>query len=210
MGKYEDRQRAQEARAGKKRKGRQFLQLFTNVKRSTAYHGLSPKARSVLFEIIDRYNGINNGMIGLGVREVAYELGIGHSSAGRAMQELDDAGLARPMKPGAWRGKRATEWRKPLSQSQTGNTKVPLQEHREVLSPKLGTQTRNSSMNGNSLSPITEAHIDIYQGLGGGAELTEVGTEVVVSLLKTESNQQAQNNVALSAIPKNLRSRRKP
>jgi hypothetical protein len=44
------------------------------VKRSAAYHGLGSYARSLLFELIDRYNGCNNGMIGLGVREAAYEL----------------------------------------------------------------------------------------------------------------------------------------
>jgi transposase len=137
-------------------------------------------------------------MIGLGVREAAYELGIGHSTAGRAMQELDDSGLARPMKPGAWRGKKATEWRlmflrcnkthepavtvweqrKPLAQSQTGNTKVPNWEHREAVSPKLETQTRNSSMNGESLSPATEAHIHIYQGPGGSAGSGQEGTDL--------------------------------
>src|SRR5262249_55270944 len=45
------------------RSKRRFLQLYTNVKRSTPYHSLSPYARSLLFELIDRYNGCNNGMI---------------------------------------------------------------------------------------------------------------------------------------------------
>ena len=100
MGRYQDRQRDQDARSGKKRKGRQFLQLYTNVKRSTAYHGLSLKARCLLFELIDRYNGINNGMIGLGVREAKYELGCSHGSVINAMRELDDVGLAHPTKLG--------------------------------------------------------------------------------------------------------------
>src|SRR6476659_5353958 len=86
------------------RSKRQFLQLFTNVKRSTAYYGLSPYARSLLFELIDRYNGCNNGMIGLGVREAKYELGCSQGRISKAMRELDDAGMARPTKIGAWRG----------------------------------------------------------------------------------------------------------
>jgi len=54
------------------RSKRKFLQLYTNIKRSRAYHGLNSYARSLLFELIDRYNGCNNGMIGLGVREAAW------------------------------------------------------------------------------------------------------------------------------------------
>jgi len=96
---------------GIQRSKRQFVQLYRNVKRSTAYHGLSCIARAALVEIIDRYNGINNGIIGLSVRELAHELNCSPASAMRALQKLDDAGLARPTKVGAWRGKRATEWR---------------------------------------------------------------------------------------------------
>jgi hypothetical protein len=231
MGRYEDRQRAQDARAGiKKRKGRQFLLLYTNVKRSKAYHGLSPKARALLFELIDRYNGINNGMIGFGAREAAHELQCGKSSAATALQELDDSGLARAMTPGAWRGKKATEWRlmflrcnktqepavtkweqRPsLSQSGQMDTKVQPAGNRDSLGPVLGTQKPNSSMNGKSLSPVLGTHTDIYQGPGGSVGLTQDEVMLAESLAKTESNQQAQNNVALSANPKNLRKRRKP
>jgi len=70
------------------RSKRQFLQLFTNVKRSTAYYGLSPYARSLLFELIDRYNGCNNGMIGLGVREAAYELGCCNGTVSNAFSQV--------------------------------------------------------------------------------------------------------------------------
>src|SRR6516165_5038927 len=94
---------------GKAKKGRQFLRLYTNVKRSKAYHGLSPVARALLFEIIDRYNGCNNGMIGLGVREAAYELGRGQATISRAMRELDDARLAHPTMVVAFHGTAATE-----------------------------------------------------------------------------------------------------
>ena len=96
---------------GKARSGRQYLQLYANVKRSRAYHGLSCYARAILFSSIHRHSGINNGMIGLGVREAAYELDCSQSTVSKAMCELDDLGLARPLTPGVWRGKRATEWR---------------------------------------------------------------------------------------------------
>jgi hypothetical protein len=91
--------------------GPHFIQLFHYVKRSVNYHGLSLVARALLTEIHDRYNGSNNGMIALGVREARYELRVGHAAICRAMRELDDSGLAHPLTPGAWRGKHATEWR---------------------------------------------------------------------------------------------------
>jgi hypothetical protein len=53
--------------------GRRFIQLYHNVKRSEAYHGLSVYARCALFELLGRYTGINNGMIGLGCRELSEE-----------------------------------------------------------------------------------------------------------------------------------------
>jgi hypothetical protein len=92
--------------------GPNFIQLFHYVKRSVEYHGLSLLARALLTELIDRYNGCNNGMIVLGIREAMYETGcksMGNISA--AFRELDDANLARPTKVGAWRGRQATEWR---------------------------------------------------------------------------------------------------
>ena len=63
------------------------------MKRSTSYHGLGNIARALLTELIDRYNGCNNGMIVLGVREAAYELGCSKSTISEAFRELDDAGL---------------------------------------------------------------------------------------------------------------------
>ena len=100
---------------GSKRKRRSngppFVQLYRFIKRSQAWHGLSLPATCTLIELLDRYNGINNGMIGLSVRTLADELKCSHATASRALKELDDAGLARPQTVGVWRGKRATEWR---------------------------------------------------------------------------------------------------
>jgi hypothetical protein len=109
MPKYSAKQRKMRGRG--KISGPHFIQLFHYVKRSTSYHGLGAIARALLIELIDRYNGCNNGMIVLGVREAAYEIGCSQMSISRAGRELDDAGLARPTKLGAWRGREATEWR---------------------------------------------------------------------------------------------------
>jgi hypothetical protein len=185
MSRYSAKQRRMRGIGGRSK--RQFLQLFTNVKRSAAYHGLSSYARSLLFELIDRYNGCNNGMIGLGVREAAYELGCCNGTVSNAMRDLDDAGLARPTKLGAWRGKRATEWRlmwlrcdktgdlpvsaweqrKPFSEFTTQNTKVHAVEHRKVMSSPGRTHRRKNSMNESKPSSSGETHVDIYQGERG-------------------------------------------
>jgi hypothetical protein len=91
--------------------GPPFVQLYRFVKRSQAWHDLSLPARCALLELLDRYNGCNNGMIGLGCRELSQALKCSRDTANRALTELDNAGLARPTTHGIWRGKRATEWR---------------------------------------------------------------------------------------------------
>jgi len=195
MTRYSAKQRRMRGINGRSK--RQFLQLFTNVKRGTAYYGLSPYARSLLFELIDRYNGCNNGMIGLGVREAAYELGCCNGTVSNAMRELDDAGLARPTKVGAWRGKRATEWRlmwlrcdktgdlpvsawdqrRPFSEFTTQDTKVHGVGHREVVSSLHRTHRAKNSINESGLSSPDSTHVDIYQGVrgsdGGAASITD-------------------------------------
>ena len=64
MPKYSAKQRKMRGIVGKSK--RQFLQLYSNVKRSSAYHSLNHYARCLLFELIDRYTGSNNGMMALG------------------------------------------------------------------------------------------------------------------------------------------------
>jgi hypothetical protein len=219
MGRYNDRIRAL---GGNKRGKRKFLRLFTNVKRSVNYHGLSNYARCLLYELIDRYTGINNGFIGLGTREASYELGCSHGTIVSAMRELDDAGLAHPTKLGSRLGKKATEWRLTfLLCNKTGelavnewtqrptyhevsqeSSKGQPGKHRVVVRSATKAQTPNSSMNGPTVRSVGEAHIDIYQGPGGTAELTPEGRVLATSLAKTESNQQGQTNVGLSAKPK--------
>jgi hypothetical protein len=141
--------RSQRRRAG----GPPFVQLYRFIKRSQAYHDLSLPARCALIELLDRYTGINNGMIGLGARELASELKSSKDTAARALRELDDSGLVRCMKAGVWRGKRATEWRLSFyrcdvsgdlpnkswphahSQSDQRDTKVRPEGHKRALSP---------------------------------------------------------------------------
>jgi hypothetical protein len=162
----------------RRRGGRRFIQLWTNVKRSEAYHGLSVYARCVLFEILDRYTGINNGMIGLGTRDAARLLKCGHATVCRAMRELDDSGLAQPTTVGFWRGKKATEWRLTFYRcDKTGelpklnwpSLSGPLENHKGPLE-KCKARVRSAGEAQNGKNPIVEspvrsvpeAHIDIH------------------------------------------------
>ena len=160
---------------------RQFVQLFRNIKRSLAYHGLSCAARAALIELIDRYNGINNGFIGLGSRELAYELNCSQTTAVRVFRELDDAGLAHPTKVGAWRGKKASEWRltfrrcdntgelpinnwtqrEPYREFHLGNAKVSPVKNRDGPSFTHETHRPKNPMNGSALSTVSGSHVHI-------------------------------------------------
>jgi hypothetical protein len=162
---------------------RRFIQLWTNVKRSQAYHGLSLPARGALTELLDRYKGTgtNNGMIGLGVRELAEELKCSQRTAGRALKELDDANLARPMVIGVWPGRKATEWRLTFyvcdktgelpiknwaARSECHQRSATGSPRKRKPPPRVITnaQTPKNPMNGKSLSVTRVAHIDIHQG----------------------------------------------
>ena len=153
------------------------MQLFHFIKRSQAWHDLSLPARCALIELLDRFNGSNNGTIGLGCRELSAELNCSRDTANRALHELDDAGLARPTTVGVWRGKRATEWALAFyvcnktgelpnkswpawSQSDVKDAKVRPEGRKPSLSPTTGTHKPKSSMNGNGVSPTTGTHVD--------------------------------------------------
>ena len=152
---------------GKKRRfkggGRRFIQLYHDVKRSRAYHDLSVYARCALFELLERYTGINNGMIGLGCRELAEELNCSRDTAAKALRELDDSGLVQPLTAGVWRGKKATEWRitffrcdktgelpilnwEASSQSVSQDAKVRVVGRKRSLSPPGRTQEPKNPM----------------------------------------------------------------
>ena len=88
-----------------------FVRVPYFIKESAAYHGLPLVARVLLIEIVYRYRGANNGMIALGLREAAYELGVDKETIRRASFALDDAELAIPLTPGRRGSRRATEWR---------------------------------------------------------------------------------------------------
>ena len=127
---------------------------------------------------MDRYTGVNNGMIGLSVRTLADELKCSQATATRALRELDDSRLVTATTVGFWRGKRATEWRLAfhrcdktgdlpnkswhVHEVHQGSAKGPPEKRKPALRFTRKAQTLKSSINENPLRFTREAHIDIY------------------------------------------------
>lgn len=112
------------------------------VVRSPAWRALSPNARAVYLELRERFNGHNNGMIGLGVREAAEATNMHKNTANRAISELESAGFIEPTTKGAFRqnGRRATEWLlTELPDDRTGHAALKTFMSRKNISPPTGT-----------------------------------------------------------------------
>lgn len=83
------------ARRKGKNKGPSFLQIFHYVYDCAAYRDLDPVARALYAALRRRYNGSNNGTIGLGCREAAEELKVTARTISRAFHALEEHGFVR-------------------------------------------------------------------------------------------------------------------
>lgn len=96
---------------------RPFIQLPHWVYDSAAFRSLKPGPRTVLLALIRRYNGSNNGRIGLGVREAMTECCVrDKDTISSYFQSLEQKGLIVKARAGGFNMKdatrnRATEWR---------------------------------------------------------------------------------------------------
>lgn len=96
-----------------KRKGRaKFIMIDGFVKRSAAWQALTPNDRATYLELKWRYDGLNNGRIGLGNRELAEELKSSKDTARRSLDNLIEKGFLRKAKASGFSVKHraATEW----------------------------------------------------------------------------------------------------
>lgn len=96
-----------------KRKGRtKFLMLEKHLLGCPAWRALSPNDRALYLELKWRYDGRNNGRIGLSVREACEALNIGNGAVKAAFLELQAKGFIAVAFKGAFnvKSKRATEW----------------------------------------------------------------------------------------------------
>jgi len=94
----------------KRTKSNSFTMLTRQITRSAAWRDLRPPARALYLELRERYNGHNNGVIGLGVRQAAEALNVSKDTASRSFIELEEHGFIEPTTKGYLVGSRATEW----------------------------------------------------------------------------------------------------
>jgi len=96
----------------RKANGPPFVQLFRWVTSSAAWKALNPPERALYLELRARFNGHNNGTIGLGCREAAESLNVGRDTAHRAFGRLAEMGFIEPTTVGRFSagGRKATEW----------------------------------------------------------------------------------------------------
>lgn len=97
-----------------KRKGKaKFIMIEGYVKRSLAWKALTPIERNAYIEVKWRYDGMNNGRIGLGVRELAEELNMGNDTASRSLKALVSHGFIVNTKASAFnvKNRAVAEWR---------------------------------------------------------------------------------------------------
>jgi hypothetical protein len=128
----------------KAKNGKPFVQLFHCWWTSAVIRSLSSIERDAIITIMMRYNGHNNGTLPVSVRWLSHELGSGKSTAQRALDHLQEAGLIERVIPGRFQGRvsRAARWRVTcfacdVSGRQPGDwTRLPaLMPRRDVTTP---------------------------------------------------------------------------
>jgi hypothetical protein len=81
--------------------------------RTPAWQSLLPPARCALIELLNLYNGSNNGRIAMSARGLAERLHISRATAARALNDLSERGFIEVVRRGGFSCKRklASEWR---------------------------------------------------------------------------------------------------
>lgn len=100
------------SRKGRRTKSPPFVMLPKWLVATPAWRHLDPPCRAVYLELRIRFNGHNNGMIGLGCREAAAAINVSKATANRAFRRLTEVGFIEEATPSNFNtnGRRATEW----------------------------------------------------------------------------------------------------
>ena len=98
-----------------RRKLSPFIALERYIKASPAWQSLSLAARCTYVELLDLYDGRNNGRLALSARSLADRLPISRATSTRALKELAQRGFVEVVRASGFNVKRgdrrATEWR---------------------------------------------------------------------------------------------------
>ena len=99
-------------KTGRSIKGDRHLRLPHFLLHSPAWRSLGPTERALFLEVAQRYNGHNNGEIGLGVREAGAALHVRPQTAGRAFHRLVEIGFLCVVRDSAFnvKSKLTREW----------------------------------------------------------------------------------------------------
>ena len=88
------------------------IRLYRYMFQCPAYRALKPVERCALHELMFRYNGQNNGDVGLSVREAAELVHSSTNTAQRALSRLQDLGFIRVKQKGSFdqKARHSTRW----------------------------------------------------------------------------------------------------
>jgi hypothetical protein len=133
-----------------RKKARPFIKVDQWIMKTQAWRNLSANARAIYLELLLRFNGTNNGTIGLGCRDAADAIHVGKSTAGRAFKELEDHGFISVGTPSGFNvnGRKTSEW--VLTAFVDNRTGKPA-----VLTFKYWTLKENPSPTSGTVSPTS-------------------------------------------------------
>lgn len=94
----------------RKQKAGRFVALPHALLNSDAWKDLTPDARCIFIELKRRYNGKNNGSIGLSYRDAAKSFKGGKDTARTRLRELHEHGFIRMTNKSHKGNRHATEW----------------------------------------------------------------------------------------------------
>lgn len=117
--------------------GGNFIQLPRAMLASPAFLSLSQRARSCLLVVIERFNGFNNGRIGLSIDNLGAALGNqNHAANSRALVELMDRGFLECMAGANHVKSKAREYRLTFIESGRGGFEKATNEWKLWQAPK--------------------------------------------------------------------------
>lgn len=127
-------------KTGRSKGEESHFRLHQGFAQSAVIRSLSGPAMKIWIELHARYNGFNNGQIGLSYGEAAKLLSMSKTTASRAFKELQTRGLIKLSRPGHRLGRRSAEWE--VTDQKVGS-RQPSREYKDWRpSPKAERASR--------------------------------------------------------------------